>query len=754
MKKKIYLCFSLVLLLLLISYKIYIVCFGLNFQSLNYNNIKKIQEKCKEKDEITFAVIGDIKSSVERFDKKHIGMLNKEEVDFIISTGNALADGSRNKYRILNKSISKLNIPFITAVGEGEVSEDGALRYYKHFGPLYFSFATEDSYFIFMDTTGHTSQAWQKDWLIEELDKASHYKNRFVFMNKPLYKPDNIEASQVKDLCIKDKEFCNFLIKTFSEKNVTGVFSSNIGVYDQKIIEGVPYYITGGAGGPLLLDNPNSYYHYLKVKLSGDNAVVEVKRFDEQTAGGFWESLSSKVFYLYSLFKINFVNILLVINIIYILISLIYIKFTKEVDYYSDFDINIDEGYQNKKLNIAMFTNNYFPFVGGVPISIERLSRGLRKLGHNVYIFAPEYPQGYNDDESVIRCKLITYYETDQFDFPIVNVFLKEIEREFLAKNIDIVHVHHPFGMGHKGVKLGRKHKLPVVFTYHTRFEKYAHNVPIGSEFFKSTIPHKIIKKFAQDCSLIIAPTQSAKDYLKQIGVIRPVEVMPTGIEFESYEKMDFNKVENIRKVLATEGEVLLISVSRLTKEKNLSFLLDGIKYVRENTKKKFKCLIVGDGPEKQKLQETIDNYNLRDTVLLLGTIDPKEIIYYYEAANIFVFASRSETQGMVLLEAMAGHCPVVAVRSSGTDDMIIEGENGFKTKEDIKLWGEKVIELIENDELRETMSQKAYDFSKGFSIDNMAKKAEKVYYGLLKMQEEMLAFDKNAAKVGGDYHS
>lgn len=276
--------------------------------------------------------------------------------------------------------------------------------------------------------------------------------------------------------------------------------------------------------------------------------------------------------------------------------------------------------------------------------------------------------------------------------------------------------------MGHKGVKLGRKHKLPVVFTYHTRFEKYAHNVPIGSEFFKSTIPHKIIKKFAQDCSLIIAPTQSAKDYLKQIGVIRPVEVMPTGIEFESYEKMDFNKVENIRKVLATEGEVLLISVSRLTKEKNLSFLLDGIKYVRENTKKKFKCLIVGDGPEKQKLQETIDNYNLRDTVLLLGTIDPKEIIYYYEAANIFVFASRSETQGMVLLEAMAGHCPVVAVRSSGTDDMIIEGENGFKTKEDIKLWGEKVIELIENDELRETMSQKAYDFSKGFSIDNMAK--------------------------------
>ena len=740
------------MLLILIFYKLYTYYIGLNFHSLNYNNIK-IQEISKEKQDISFAVLGNIKSSVELFDKKHIDMLNNEELDFIISTGNALADGSKNKYRILNKSISKIDVPFITAVGEGEVSEEGAICYYKHFGPLYFSFATEDSYFIFMDTTGNTSMEWQKDWLLEELDKGSNYKNRFVFMNKPLYKPDNIDESEIKGLYIEDKEYCNFLIDTFSKKNVTAVFASNIGIYDNKVINGVSYYITGGAGGPLILDNQNSYYHYIKVNISSEDVVFELKRFDEQKITGIWESLSSKAFYVYSLFKINIVNIMITINIIYAIALFVYMKFTKEVDYYTDFDLSLDESYQNLKLNIAMFTNNYFPFVGGVPISIERLSRGLRKLGHNVYIFAPEYPQEYNDDESVIRCKLITFYETDQFDFPIVNVFQKEIEKEFVKKNIDIIHVHHPFGIGHKGVKLGKKYNLPVIFTYHTRYEKYAHNIPLGSEFFKSTIPHKIIKKFAQDCSSIIAPTESAKDYLKNIGVIKPVVVLPTGIEFELYENVDLNKVDNVRKQFVSDDELLLCSVSRLTKEKNLSFLIEGLKYVKENTNKKFKCLIIGDGPERQHLQEIIDGYNLDNIVLLIGTVEPKEIINYYRASDIFVFASRSETQGMVLLESMAGKCPVVAVRSSGTDDMIIDGENGFKTKEDVTDWGEKVIQLIEDNELRDMMSQNAYDFSKEFSIDNMAKKAEKLYYNNLKINEEMIAFDKNATKLGGDYN-
>lgn len=742
-KVKIYLWISIFVLFVLISLKIYSHFFELNFYSLNYNNIKEIQKVYQDKEDITFAVLGNIKSSVELFDKQYIDRINQDKVDFVISTGNAVADGSENKYRNLNKSLKKIETPFILTVGEGEVSEGGAFRFYKHFGPLYFSFVAGDNYFIFLDTTDNTSKEWQKDWLLEELEQGSKYKNRFVFMNKPLYKPNYIEESEANDLYISDKEYSQFLIDTFSKNKVSAVFSSNIGVYDERIINEVPYYITGGAGGSLILDNQNSYYHYIKVNFTSNN-IFEVKRLDEEKDIGFWEFVASKVSYFYSLVKVNIINILIVISVLFIILLIIYMNITKEVDYYRDFDTVFNDNYQNVKLNIAMFTNNYLPFVGGVPISIERLSRGLRKRGHNVYIFAPEYPQGYNDDEdSVVRCKLITYYETEKFDFPIVNIFLPEIEKEFVARNIDIVHVHHPFGIGHKGLKLAKKYNIPAILTYHTRYEKYAHNLPVGSELFKSNIPHKIIKKFAQDCNAIIAPTESAKGYLKHIGVIRPIAVLPTGIETEQYESVDLSKVSLIRKQFISDKDILLCSVSRLTKEKNLYFLIEGLKYVNEKSSKKFKCLIIGDGPERQKLQETIDNNNLSDIILLLGTVEPNEIMNYYKGADLFVFASRSETQGMVVLESMAGKCPVVAVRSSGTDDMIIDEENGYKTKEDVKVWGEKVIKLIEDDKLREVMSENAYQFSKSFSIGEMAKRAENIYCNTLKVKEESASFGK-----------
>ena len=202
-------------------------------------------------------------------------------------------------------------------------------------------------------------------------------------------------------------------------------------------------------------------------------------------------------------------------------------------------------------------------------------------------------------------------------------------------------------------------------------------------------------------------------------------------------------RVKEIKKKYV-ENEVLLCSVSRLTKEKNLYFLIDGIKYIREKTKKDVRCIIIGDGPEKQKLQQVIDDYNLQDTILLIGKVEPREIAFYYRASDIFVFASRSETQGMVLLEAMAGMCPVVAVRSSGTDDMIIDGENGYKTKANIKEWGEKVIELVEDEDLRVKTGKNAYDFSKGFSIEEMAKKASRVYHKTIREQENALSIRKS----------
>ena len=389
---------------------------------------------------------------------------------------------------------------------------------------------------------------------------------------------------------------------------------------------------------------------------------------------------------------------------------------------------------EKKQLKIAMFTNNYFPFIGGVPISIARLTKELRKQGHTVYIFAPKYPNQEKDqDPHIIRCKLLRYHKTKIFNFAIVNIFLPGIEKEFKKHDFDVVHVHHPFWMGKKGMKLARKYKIPVVLTYHTRFDKYYHYVPVAKRFFKNILSHQIVKKFSEKCEMILAPTDTSKAYLMEIGVNTEINVLPTGIDFDIFKEIKYDifkgvKEETVRNRYAKKNEALLCTVSRLSQEKNIYFMLDGIRYIKENTKIPFKVIIVGAGPEKENIMNKIQNEGLENTIILVGNIPPDEISLYYLASDFFVFSSKSETQGMVLLEAMASFCPVLAVIAGGVEDVIIDGYNGYKTNEDISEWGRRAIEMLEDKEKLSKMSQNAHEYAKRFSLELMARHATDIY--------------------------
>nr|WP_239550859.1 glycosyltransferase [Halanaerobacter jeridensis] len=407
-----------------------------------------------------------------------------------------------------------------------------------------------------------------------------------------------------------------------------------------------------------------------------------------------------------------------------------YLELRREVDYYREFN-SADNKLHKEKLKIAIFTNNYFPFIGGVPISIERLSKGLRKLGHEVYIFAPEYPQNDKQDEDkVIRCKTLMHKEQNGMELPIVNIFSNDIEEKFAELDFDLVHSHHPIWLGSKGLSLAEEYDLPRVLTYHTRLEKYSHYLPdfmIFKKLFENRIAHYIIKKAANRSDAVFAPTGTAKEYLRNIGVSRHIEVLPTGVDFDDYQ-VSQNEIDQLQNKYKSDNEVLLLSVSRLSKEKNLYFLIEALQHIKETTTLNFKCLIAGDGSEKENLEQYIIDNQLTDYVQLIGTIDHQEISKYYNMADLFVFASKSETQGMVLLEAMAGATPVVAVRSSGIDDVIKNGYNGYKVPEDINQWSEKVTKLIRSQELLEEMSQNAYQYAQDNSIEEMAKEAVEVY--------------------------
>ena len=370
---KVLLFLDIALLLIFISYKGYLFIFESDFVSTNINNIQKLNYINRD-DGISFAVLGNIKSSIDIFDKKIVKEINTDKnLDFVISTGNAVIAGDEDKYRILNKSLNKIKIPTIIGIGDKETSNHGSSKFYDHYGPYYFSYNVNNAYFIFLDTTGLTSEEWQKAWLVNELNTSDKYKYKFVIMNKPPFKIENTD--------LLNKSYCDFLTDTFSKYKVTAVFTSGMEVFDSRKIKDVQYFVSGGAGGALLLNNENSFYHYIKVNIKNDKVAYSVIREDMPSNLAIYRIFENLWFYIHSIFYLNFFNFILILSIFIFLGLVINYRVTKSVDYYNEFD-EATENIKNKEiLNIAMFTNNYLPFIGGVPISITRLTKGLRSKG-------------------------------------------------------------------------------------------------------------------------------------------------------------------------------------------------------------------------------------------------------------------------------------------------------------------------------------------------------------------------------------
>ncbi len=399
-------------------------------------------------------------------------------------------------------------------------------------------------------------------------------------------------------------------------------------------------------------------------------------------------------------------------------------------------------------MRIAMMTNNYKPFVGGVPISIERLADKLRILGNEVYIFAPSYDTEV-EEEYVIRYHSLKRKLRKEFIIP--DIFDPMIEEKFKELSFDLIHVHHPMLIGYVAEHLGRKYNIPVVLTYHTRYEQYLHylkpferkkgykqNSPVSETAGKKLLissGERLVaihnRRFINRCSMVFAPSLSMKQYLIEQDMISDIEVIPTGILEEEFE-FDKERAAHIRKQLGDNSTHVFCTVSRLEKEKNIEFLLEGLKSFRDRRGDDFRLLIIGEGGRRQLLSERARSLGLEQNIIFCGNIPHAELRDYYHACDVFLFASTSETQGIVLLEAMAAGLPVVAVKASGVQDVIIDGKNGFMTKPEITQWADKLIQVIENKELRERMQKHALEEAKGYLASNIARKVQQHYQNIL----------------------
>lgn len=723
---KIYLLALLLLFTGLIGYKIFLIFAETDYQALNAKHIELIDTRLKAKEPYSFAVIGNISNSMKNFEDRIVPQLDKNNIDFIISAGNSVYDGAEGKYRLLYRGLKKLHIPYILAAGHNEIEDFGAGRFYRHFGPYFFSFQLQNSYFIFLDSSGRTSWEWQLRWLKQELINADKYRHCFVFSHASFVPITDSNRDDTPYLL--PKKVSQALQKLFTRHRVSAVFSAGYPTYQQEVVAGVSYINSGGGGG-LMLDR-DERYQFAQVTVN-KNQLIYNNIVIPRRLGLFLERFETLKLYLHSFFYMSLMNFLLILSIIGLVALWLYSLIIRQEHLYRDFSFDEDE-MSTDPLRIALFTNNYLPFIGGVPLSINRLYRGLKSCGEAVKIFAPTYQQDEStiENSNIFRCPSL--FSVKMNNFPVANIFSRKIAAELDSFGADLIHVHHPFWLGKKGLRLAKRNGLPVVLTYHTRLEHYTHYVPLPGLALKKMAAHFAIKHFANKCDAIITPTASTEEYLRNLGVSAIIETIPTGISIKDYEAWTAEQINELRSQYVRSGELLLISVARMAKEKNLDFLIDGLVIAKKRTDRPFKCILVGDGPEKRRLEDRVAALGLSDNILFTGNLAPNNVIAHYLAADLFVFTSTSETQGMVLVEAMAGGCPVVAVRASGVHDVVKNSYNGFKVAESTKAWAETIVSLLSDPQQLETLSNNSRSFAQNYSADTISKKILKLYHRVI----------------------
>jgi len=326
-------------------------------------------------------------------------------------------------------------------------------------------------------------------------------------------------------------------------------------------------------------------------------------------------------------------------------------------------------------MNICMFTNTYLPHVGGVARSVSRFVTDLRGLGHRVLVVAPVFrgdEGGKAPDDEVLRVPAIQNFNGSDFSVRLPLPYL--IDQRVRRFAPDIIHSHHPFLLGDAALRTARGYRLPLVFTLHTLYEQYTHYVPFDSPAMKRFVIN-LVSEYANLCDAVIAPSRSVAGLLAKRGVIRPIYEVPTGVDTAYYGAGDGAR---FRKRYGIADDTLVIGhLGRLAKEKNLPYLAEAVSlFVKGRGRVLF--LVVGKGDAEETIRRIFVAAGQEKKTLKIGILTGTDLADCYSAMDVFAFASKSETQGLVLAEAMVAGTPVVALDASGVREVVRDGANGF----------------------------------------------------------------------------
>lgn len=377
-------------------------------------------------------------------------------------------------------------------------------------------------------------------------------------------------------------------------------------------------------------------------------------------------------------------------------------------------------------MRILMITDVYFPRVNGVSTSIRSFRHELRALGHHVTLIAPEYPKASDDEADIIRIPS-RYVPRDPEDRMMRRGQIDRLIPSLREQRFDIVHIHTPFIAHYAGVKLARALALPSVESYHTFFEEYLHHyVPLIPRPLMRFLARRFTVSQCNAVDQVIAPSRAMQEGLTDYGVNTSINILPTGLEASQFKLGNGARFREQHGIAANRP--VLLYVGRVAHEKNIDFLLQVFKSVLTSVPDAL-LLIVGEGPALGHVQSLARRLELGDSTRFIGYLNrDTELLDCYRAGDLFVFASRTETQGLVLLEALAQGTPVVSTEHMGTKDVLANTKGSRVVEEDEAAFTHATVALLQDKQARLQLAQAAQADAARWSSHEMAERLLNLY--------------------------
>jgi 1,2-diacylglycerol 3-alpha-glucosyltransferase len=383
-------------------------------------------------------------------------------------------------------------------------------------------------------------------------------------------------------------------------------------------------------------------------------------------------------------------------------------------------------------MKILFISDVYFPRINGVSTSMETYHRNLRLLGHVVHVIAPDYGVPSFDETDIMRVpsRRIPFDPEDRL---MSFKWVMNQQTKIRSENYDLIHIQTPFVAHYLGVKLSRMLGIPCVETYHTFFEEYLHHyIPLVPKNLTRLIATRFSRHQGNSLDGMVVPSKPMLRILQSYGITTPTEVIPTGIEPASFILGD--RAAFRAKYGIPQDRPVMLFVGRVAHEKNIGFLLRVVDRIRHEIPD-ILFVLAGEGPALKSLKNEVKELRITENVLFVGNLDRHaDLNDCYRAADVFVFSSRTETQGLVLLEAMAQGVPVVSIAELGTRDVLRDGVGVWIAQEELTDFSGKVVTMLGDDQERKVLGDSGREYALEWSASNQAKRMLRFYEAALKL--------------------